>query len=234
MTGGIDMKVLGQADWHVKFEIIATPDYGEELSSFVSHIDTKIMLLDEDGEETKQIGSASMQIIHADRALNEHTSLFDICDADSQELHEVWEAVYNTQGLSEQDEFDGVSKGILKLFGGNAPLDKDTLVVDVVQIDPEYRGQDISLDVVDAAINTFGNGVGYIILKPYPIGVEHKSKKFRSALKSIQIHWSRMGFKKLPKSGVHVADFFVINTMFIRPVRKPKGRARAATAGSGS
>ncbi len=148
---------LDRWDWHVKFEITARAEDDGDFGSFITSIHANVMLLDE-GEETKQIGTAMLQIIHADRADNEGGDLFVACDANSQELYEVWEEIYNTHKVKADDKFWGLSKKILTMFENDVPTNRDTLLIEMVQINPEYRGQDLGLDVVDAAINTFGNG----------------------------------------------------------------------------
>src|SRR6516165_8049760 len=76
------------------------------------------------------MGKAHAYRIHAALATDHGESLFDVCDAHSQELHDVYAAVFD-------QEQEGFRDDLVTQFDA---ADLDCLVLDYVVLHPRWRG----------------------------------------------------------------------------------------------
>src|SRR5205085_12479330 len=93
----------------------------------------------------------------------------------------------------------------------------DLLILDRLEILPEYRGRRLGLACLYRCIQQFWHGAGLVVLKPFPLQFEnngHKSEwreslelgKFGKYLKSsrskLEKYYATLGFEKLPRTEI--------------------------------
>jgi hypothetical protein len=113
---------------------------------------------DRDGEVFK-VGKVKAYRIHTDLARQAGESVFDVCDAHSQGMQEVYAALFDpaTDHLREpvRDQIDG--------------FDADVLVLDYVLLSPRWRGLKLGLLAARKLIDLLGGGCGLAVSWVYPL-----------------------------------------------------------------
>jgi GNAT superfamily N-acetyltransferase len=96
-------------------------------------------------------------------------------------------------------------------------VDRDLLIVTEVKVDHRYRGRGLGIMAVNTAIDCFSRGCGLVAIKPFPLQFNHwtdpswkpetplpegvsKEQAFRSALKKVEKHWARLGFRRVRRT----------------------------------
>ncbi|MGH8565608.1 MAG: hypothetical protein ACREXW_16550 [Gammaproteobacteria bacterium] len=99
-----------------------------------------------------------------ERAVNEGTHIFDVLDAHSSHLVEYFEPIFGTNA----PDFSNRLMRLLKhdLVGSNL------LVLDRLEVLPQYRGQQVGLDVMRHMLRRFSAGAGAVAIKPFPLQFE--------------------------------------------------------------
>lgn len=92
----------------------------------------------------------------------------------------------------------------LKLKPVRDILDKEQsiLYINMVKVEPPYRGTDIGLDAVRNVSRVIGRGVCWIAMKPCPpVGTYGKGKKdFDSGKQKLRKYWRKLGVHRIGKS----------------------------------
>lgn len=97
---------------------------------------------------------------------------------------------------------------------------QDLLVLDRIEILPEYRGRGIGLLALRALIDLFSQQCGLVVCKPFPLQFEgfraangtalprtkDKEKAFQQARRKLIRYWSRLGFRTIPQSDILALD----------------------------
>src|SRR5262249_28305102 len=146
--------------------------------------------------------------IHADLARQNGESIFDVCDAHSQEMHDLYAALFDP---SEDDFKDSVRAQ----FDG---FDQDVLVLDYVLLHPRWRGLKLGLLAARKMIDLLGNGCGLIvsyICPLHPDGEDFKKvppswiprhssrQELRLAKGKLRGYFKRMGFERVGRTRFH-------------------------------
>src|SRR5262249_17987066 len=133
-------------------------------------------------------------------------SLFDVCDAHSQAMHEAFAAVYDVGGsfsfkAEVVDRFDA--------------MDADCLVIDYVLLHPRWRGLKLGLFAVGQGGDLLGGGCGLTVAEIWPLDPDaHRSlrvppswlsrhdtpEEVREAVVKLRRYYRRMGFERLGRT----------------------------------
>jgi hypothetical protein len=159
---------------------------------------------DQDGKVFKA-GKAKAYRIHADLARQNGESVFDVCDAHSQEMHEVYAALFDpaTDDLKEsvRGQIDG--------------FDADVLVLDYVLLSPRWRGLKLGLLAARKLIDLLGGGCGLAVSWIYPLNPDadefqkvpagwiprHAGEaEERAARTKLRGYFRRLGFERIGKT----------------------------------
>lgn len=162
---------------------------------------------DKDGKVVK-VGKVKAYRIHADLAQENGVSVFEACDAHSQEMLEIYESLFDidTDDLKEEvrDQFDGFAS--------------DVLILDYVLLSPRWRGLKLGLLAARKMIDLLGNGCGLVASWIYPLNPNssefltlpndwvpnHRSKDARKdARQKLRRYFARMGFERVPGTRFH-------------------------------
>jgi hypothetical protein len=156
---------------------------------------------DHDGRVCR-VGKVRAYRIHADLARDSGESVFDVCDCHSQQLHEVYAAVFDpaTDDLKDsvRDQFDG--------------FDSDVLVLDYVLLSPRWRGLRLGLLAARKLVDLLGGGCGLTVSYVAPLAPDapefakvppgwiprHPGDEGRQeARRKLRRHFRRMGFERV-------------------------------------
>ena len=158
-------------------------------------------------DDKEFIGKFRVYYVDVERATNEGINIFDVLDDHSSHLAEYYGPIFN----SDEHDFNNHLLGLLghEVYSGNI------LVLDRLEILPQYRGKKLGLIILRNAIARFSSGAGLVAMKPFPLQFEVKpsgetQKKWRDrmslAQKSIDQdiatntlcnYYSKLGFIKI-------------------------------------
>jgi GNAT superfamily N-acetyltransferase len=92
------------------------------------------------------------------------------------------------------------------------PRSADLLILDRMELKPEYRGHGFGLLAARCMIEMFGSRCGLVACKPYPLQFEGSNrwrpparvsggtKALRRARKKLRRYWARVGFQRVPRT----------------------------------
>jgi hypothetical protein len=176
--------------------------------------------LDDDVEsDAEQLaGEARLFIVNAEAADNAAEDLMELLD------HRQETAAYIPL-LGEAGNF---SPAVCKLLGENTVLWGNMLLLDRLEILPQFRGQQLGLRYMRAAISRFGMGCRIAAIKPFPLQFEGKLgptprrgagaesevmsslrsrvTEFRAATAKLKNYYAREGFVSVKGSDLMVLD----------------------------
>jgi GNAT superfamily N-acetyltransferase len=152
-----------------------------------------------------RVGKARALRVHAALAAEAGEPLFDVCDAHSQELHNLHTLLYEPDGYSFRE-------GLVRRYDAD---DWDLLVLDYVVLDPKWRGLKVGLLAVRRMVDVLGGGCGLAVSCIAP--VRRKAHKLvgvpkswlprpasreerRIGLLNLRRYYRRMGFRRLGRT----------------------------------
>jgi GNAT superfamily N-acetyltransferase len=160
-----------------------------------------------DGDEVEVLlGRFRLYYLDFDAALNAGVSAFDVIDSYSATA-DYYVAFFD-------DDASGFNERLLTLLNDDV-LESNVLVIDRLELLPQYRGKRLGLRAMSALIRRFGAGAGVVAIKPFPLQFEAKTsvgedsawraqlqleKLSRSEKKSINAlrrHYAQLGFAAL-------------------------------------
>jgi hypothetical protein len=109
----------------------------------------------------------------------------------------------------------GWRKSIRKKF---EPRSADLLILERIELKPEYRGRGFGLLAAHSIIEMFGSGCGLVACKPYPLQFEGNNRwtppaqasgatrALRNARKKLRRYWARIGFRRVPRTVLYALD----------------------------
>jgi hypothetical protein len=158
---------------------------------------------DRDGKAFR-VGKLHAYRVHAELALNHGESLFDVCDAHSQGLHNLYAAVYD----SHDNDF---KKAIVDQFEA---VQCDCLFIDYIVLHPRWRGLRLGLLALRKFIDLAGGGCGLTVTHIRPLSPHaHASLNVpvawlpchdrKEAVRKLRRHFKRMGFERINHTPYH-------------------------------
>lgn len=209
------------SDFRLRFET-GGPLLPDDPSDFVRSIHGTLNIFDEQREEfSVPVGHVSayhVEIGLAKQAKEPITFVFDSVD---DELADYFSILFEDENFSE-----GLEEILEPGFGG------DLLIIDRVEIDPEFRGKNLGLIAALKTIETFSGGCAYVALRPFPLQygpLRSQTKKLKQqkydrfvksepqARKKLRDYWGQLGFKR-----VHDSDVFILSTAYHLPTSVAK------------
>jgi GNAT superfamily N-acetyltransferase len=171
-----------------------------------------------DGEQEKDdrehpAGQVRLFVLNTEAAEREDESLFDVLD------ERVETAAYIPLLGGDAGNF---SRAVCKILGEETVFCRNMLILDRLEILPRFRGQQLGLKYVRAAVSRFGIGCRLAAIKPFPLQFEGKmgtvggseaaepSKSmlvdFGAATKKLKQYYMREGFVSLRNSDLMILD----------------------------
>jgi hypothetical protein len=161
------------------------------------------VLLDEDREQ--RAGHARLFVLNADAAEQEGKSLFNLLD-----MRPETSAFIPLLG----DEDGELASAVLEVLGERATSSRNMLLLDRVEILPAFRGQELGIKYLRAAISRFGLGCRLAAACPFPLQLGRHARTLaksamptlRAARAKLRKHFAQAGFVPLPRSDLMILD----------------------------
>lgn len=180
--------------------------HGEgEPSEYVSEHTGYLRYHRERDDRVVRVGKLHAYRIHADRAANDGISIFEVCDAHSSELLDLYTTLFDL-------EEDFYEEDIQQQF---TVVQADCLMIDWVVLHPKWRGLKLGLVAIRKAVDLLGGGCGLTVCQPAPvhpesfdmIGIpgtwlpENLTREERQeATRKLRRYLKRMGFRRIGRS----------------------------------
>jgi hypothetical protein len=160
-----------------------------------------------DGEDgaVRRVGKVHAYRIHADLAAEARESLFEMCDAHSQEMHVLHTLLYEPGGHNFNDS----------MVAQFEAMESDCLVLDYVVLHPKWRGLKLGLLAARRLIDLLGGGCGLVVSHMAPLN-RHAPRLLRIpaswiprhetaeaekfAARKLRRYFKRMGFERIGKT----------------------------------
>jgi hypothetical protein len=197
-----------------------------EPDEFISEYTGVIRCRGED-DVVRCVGKVHAYRIHATLAAENGEPLFDVCDAHSQEMHNVYALLYDL-------EENHYKEAIANRFHA---MESDCLVLDYVLLAPKWRGLRLGLLAARKMIDLLGGGCGLVVSDIAPLRHDvhdmlrvpeswlprHQTKEARqdAALK-LRRYFRQMGFERIGRSpyyGLSMAHKTPTLADLLRPAR---------------
>jgi hypothetical protein len=190
-------------------------DYGRYLAVYEG--DLFVFLDDEQENDDREYpaGQVRLFVLNENAAECEGENLFDVLDERAETA-----AYIPLLG----DVAGNFSRAVCKILGEEMVFCRNILILDRLEILPRFRGQQLGLQYVRAAISRFGIGCRLAAIKPFPLQFEGKmgsvsgneteyvgpSKSmlanFDAATKKLKKYYAREGFISLRNSDLMILD----------------------------
>jgi len=164
------------------------------------------------GEDEARELAGKFELYYADMeaAVDANVSPFDVLDS-VRHASDYYEPVYGgPEG--------GLSPELEKLLG-EAPRERNLLILNRLEILPKFRGRDIGLQVLRRLMQRFSAGAGVVGMKPVPLQLQAahaaQDRQWRETLRldafaqdpaaaqaRLERHCARLGFRRLGGSGL--------------------------------
>jgi len=162
---------------------------------------------DNDGREF--VGKFRLYYVDVERAINEGMPLFNVFDAHSH-IVEYYDAVFGSNAPDFSDR-------LIKLLNHDV-LGSNVLVLDRLEILPQYRGSKLGLSIMRHMIRRFAAGAAIVAIKPFPLQFEVEpssgdERKWRTDLGLVQLpkdkrvatkklcdYYSKLGFLRISRT----------------------------------
>jgi GNAT superfamily N-acetyltransferase len=179
----------------------------------------------------RRVGKVHAWRVQAALAAAAGESLFDVCDAHSQELHEVHALLYEPDGY----EFSGA---IVSRFDAFEP---DCLVLDYVVLHPKWRGLRLGLLAVRKLVDLLGCGCGLAVSHVAPLRADAHdilrvppswlpangtAARQRAATRKLRRYYRQMGFRRVGRSPYYALSL-ARQAPTLADLLKPAGERRA-------
>jgi hypothetical protein len=153
----------------------------------------------------RRVGRVRAYRINAAVAADHGEALFDVCDAHSQEMHDLFALLYEPGGGHFKD-------GIANRFHAAEP---DCLVLDYVLLHPKWRGLRLGLLAARKMVDLLGGGCGLIVSHIAPLRHDafdmlrvpkswlprHETKEAeREGVVKLRRYYRQMGFERIGRS----------------------------------
>jgi hypothetical protein len=181
---------------------------GGESSDFVSAYKGIIHCTRGRDGKVFKVGRVRAYRVHADLAGRAGETIFDVCDAHSQDLQAVYLALFDP----EADDLKADVRTQFECF------DSDVLVLDYVLLAPRWRGLRLGLLAARKLVDMVGGGCGLTVAYIAPLSPDAKEFKGvpagwlprpegrdaeREAKKKLRRHFRRMGFQRVKGTRFH-------------------------------
>ena len=191
------------ASFDVSFRTTASLHPDGEPDRFISAYTGVISHIDDETGEATRVGRVRAYRIEANLALLAGEPLYDVCDCHSQEMHEVYSAVYEPNGYV-------IRADLAERYHAFTP---DVLVLDYVVLAPEWRGLKLGLMAVRTTVERLGGGCDLAVCFIAPLRrAAHRELRVparwlpatrKGAAGKLRRYYRRMGFRRIPGTRYH-------------------------------
>jgi GNAT superfamily N-acetyltransferase len=183
----------------------------DEIEDYATCIDGTISCLEESRKD-RLVGKVRLFYLDMGATAETNISVFDLFDIRSQTA-----PFYRALIDHETGNFKSDLEGIL----GEDIIGLNVLIVDRLEILPEFRGKKIGLECLRRCLQQYARDCGVVALKCFPLQFEHKgisepawrrkmqigklSKDHERSSTKLRKYYGSLGFKTLPGNDIMVA-----------------------------
>jgi GNAT superfamily N-acetyltransferase len=187
--------------FRVDFEVSLSQHEGDPSDFITVYHGDIIGMMDDDRE--RKIGKIILYLVERGRALNDGESLFDVMDCLDGDSCDCFANLFD-------HETEELKPEVERLLSENRAFQSDMMLIERLELDPDYRGQEMGKKIALRAIQKFGDNCGVITCLPVPLqftglGPRDKEPKGkRLAQQRIRKFWEGVGFVRLPRSDYYI------------------------------
>ncbi len=144
--------------------------------------------------------------------------LYDVLDADSKTAPFI--------ALLHKKEAGNFSPAVLRILKDDFAMTRDMLILDRIEILPEFRGKRLAYRVTQGLVDRFAVGSRIVALKAFPLQFEPGAKEptdtwakrmrfgelpidLRKATDTLKAYYSEMSFVSVPGTDLMIRDLYV-------------------------
>jgi hypothetical protein len=188
----------------IEFDFPTSLDLNDELDYVVNYYGRIVDSGSEDddgGAKETLIGRVSGYRVYMGLVWEHNLGPMDVFDAHSQTLLEFYEVLFDHRTRELKESICELSVG------------PDILIIDKVEILPDYRGSSLGLKAVRRTMEFLGGGCAVTALHAYPIQYDIVDKGWtnqmrpqdfkrdkRVAQKKLRDHWAQLGFERIGRT----------------------------------
>jgi hypothetical protein len=143
-----------------------------EPNDFLSHYQGTVEVYDTERDEPICAAQLSLFLVHADAAERAGMPLHDVLDADSKTAPFL--------ALLHKNEAGNFSPAVLRILKDDFATTRDMLILDRIEILPEFRRKRLAHRVTQGLVDRFAAGSRIVALKAFPLQFEPSAKKATS------------------------------------------------------
>jgi hypothetical protein len=198
-----------------------------EPDDFVTEFSGVIRCEDDTGT-VRRVGKVRAYRIEAALAARHGEALFDVCDAHSQQLHEVHSLLYEPDGY-------GFKQGVIDQFDAAG---WDCLILDYVVLHPRWRGLRLGLLAARKMVDLLGSGCGLTVAEVLPLNPEAEevagipgswiprhetADSRREARGKLRRYCKRLGFQRIGRTAYYGLSMARKTPTLADLLRPPRG-----------
>jgi GNAT superfamily N-acetyltransferase len=187
--------------FRVDFEVSLSQHEGDPSDFITVYHGDIIGMMDDDSE--REIGKVVVYLVERGRVLNEEISLFEVMDCLDGDSCDCFANLFDQE--SEQ-----LKPAVERLLSENRAFQNDMMLIERLELKPEYRGQGLGKEIASRVIQKFGENCSVITCVPVPLqftwlGLREKEPKGkRLAQQRVRKFWEGVGFVRLPGSDYYI------------------------------
>ncbi len=122
-------------------------------------------LFDLDEYEGREfIGKFRVYYVDVERAMNQRESIYDVFDSHSAEVEEYYQPIFGSEGYH-------LNENLLEVVSHEVS-GYNLLILDRLEILPQYRKKKLGLTILHHMIERFSAGAAIVAMKPFPLQFE--------------------------------------------------------------
>jgi GNAT superfamily N-acetyltransferase len=181
---------------------VTLSEHGGDPSDYITVYEGNIIGMADDESEHK-IGTLILYMVEAGRAMNEGVSLFDVMDCLDGDSCDCFANLYDLDTEQLKPEVE-------KLISEDRATRWDIMLIERLELLPEYRGRGLGKSIALRAIEKLGENCGVITCLPVPLqfsgfGPSNKKPKGMAlAQQRVRGFWESVGFARIRRSDYYV------------------------------
>jgi len=176
-------------------------------SKHITFTNGSILVYDESKDKNIKIGAFDATFVKMSHLCDSDEHPLDVIDQ-TQTIYDVAEAILDTD-----NGFD-FKESVNELFD-NDLVGGDFVIIESVELDPEWRGSNIGLAVIRDFIKNHIDTGTLVVVEPAPLTKDVKNEKqvqVNKRVAKLNNHWKKLGFLPIGKTG-----FYGFSTSHILP-----------------
>jgi GNAT superfamily N-acetyltransferase len=196
----------------VQIHFSSSTTTGDEIEDFATSIEGIISCYEETSDEDTPVGRVGLFYMDMGGILKTNIGLFDLFD-----IRGETEPFYSALIDHDTQEFKSDLEEIL----GEYIIDLNLLIIDRLEILPEYRGNNIGRECLRRCLQQYAHGCGVVALKCFPLQFEaggfddpawrrkmqlgKLSRNEKRSLAKLKKYYASLGFRVIPGTDFMVA-----------------------------